>query len=151
MLILGEPSSGKSSVAAALLHKNANPSDEDSEDRQRSDFAFGYDWADVRDDADEGEHFQPSVTSTCPTGNPRVFEVRYPCKTIRIYRTLVCTDIYRVATTLPTASNVVATYSRYHRFGLDQALDIHRRALHMAQLDRDVGSRRYVSRDSDCP
>lgn len=52
LLILGEPSSGKSTLAAALLNKP--PSAEVSED-QRVDFALGYDWADVRDDADEGE------------------------------------------------------------------------------------------------
>ena len=54
ILLLGEPSSGKSTLASALLHK-AIP-DEDSGDHQRSDFALGYDWADVRDDADEGEY-----------------------------------------------------------------------------------------------
>ena len=51
VLLLGQPSTGKSSIAAALLQKPI--SDEVKED-QRSDFALGYDWADVRDDADEG-------------------------------------------------------------------------------------------------
>lgn len=53
ILILGEPSSGKSTLAAALLNKS--PSETAQED-QRLDFALGYDWADVRDDADEGEY-----------------------------------------------------------------------------------------------
>lgn len=52
LLILGEPSSGKSTLAAALLNKS--PAEEVNED-QRLDFALGYDWADLRDDADEGE------------------------------------------------------------------------------------------------
>lgn len=53
ILLLGEPSSGKSTIAAALLNKP--PSEEVKED-QRLDFALGYDWADVRDDADEGKY-----------------------------------------------------------------------------------------------
>lgn len=51
-LVLGQPSSGKSTLVSALLQKPS--SDADSEDR-RTDFALGYDWANVRDDADEGE------------------------------------------------------------------------------------------------
>lgn len=53
VLLLGQPSTGKSTLAAALLQKTSG--DEVKED-QRSDFALGYDWADVRDDADEGAH-----------------------------------------------------------------------------------------------
>lgn len=52
VLLLGQPSSGKSTIVSALLQKPA--SDEERVD-QRSDFALGYDFADVRDDADEGE------------------------------------------------------------------------------------------------
>lgn len=51
ILLLGQPSTGKSTLAAALLQKTST--DEVKED-QRLDFALGYDWADVRDDADEG-------------------------------------------------------------------------------------------------
>lgn len=47
ILLLGEPSSGKTTVTAALLRKNADEHD-------NKDFAIGYDWADVRDDGDEG-------------------------------------------------------------------------------------------------
>ena len=52
VLILGEPSSGKSTLAAALLKK---PPSEELKDDQKLDFALGYDWADVRDDGDEGK------------------------------------------------------------------------------------------------
>lgn len=52
VLLLGQPSTGKSSLVSALLQKPV--ADEEKED-QKSDFALGYDWADVRDDADEGE------------------------------------------------------------------------------------------------
>ena len=53
ILLLGEPSSGKSTIAAALLKK---PTVEDKQEQH--DFAIGYDWADVKDEADEG---------TCPS------------------------------------------------------------------------------------
>ncbi|EMD40592.1 hypothetical protein CERSUDRAFT_111182 [Gelatoporia subvermispora B] len=50
VLVLGQPSSGKSSIVSALLQK---PLEDDVKEDQRSDFALGYDWGDVRDDADE--------------------------------------------------------------------------------------------------
>lgn len=50
ILLLGQPSTGKSTLAAGLLQKP--PSDD--KDDQRTDFAVGYDFANVRDDADEG-------------------------------------------------------------------------------------------------
>ncbi|EKM59739.1 uncharacterized protein PHACADRAFT_250433 [Phanerochaete carnosa HHB-10118-sp] len=50
ILLLGESSSGKSTLASALLHKAAA---EEVQEDQRPDFALGYDWADVKDDADE--------------------------------------------------------------------------------------------------
>ncbi|KAF9782183.1 dynein light intermediate chain-domain-containing protein [Thelephora terrestris] len=50
VLILGQPSSGKSTIASALLQKP--PSDDPSE-TNLPDFALGYDWADVRDEGDE--------------------------------------------------------------------------------------------------
>lgn len=52
VLLLGQPSSGKSSLAAALLHKSVS---DEGKDDHRSDFALGYEFADVRDDADEGK------------------------------------------------------------------------------------------------
>jgi dynein light intermediate chain 1 len=53
VLLLGQPSAGKSTLAAALLQRPV--SDEAKDDLRSSDFALGYEWADVRDDADEGE------------------------------------------------------------------------------------------------
>lgn len=49
ILILGEKSSGRSVIAAGLLGKQPDDAQPD-----KTDFALGYDWADVRDDADEG-------------------------------------------------------------------------------------------------
>jgi dynein light intermediate chain 1 len=51
---LGQPSSGKSTIASALLQKQL--SDENKDDPP-SDYALGYGFADVRDDAEEGEPF----------------------------------------------------------------------------------------------
>jgi dynein light intermediate chain 1 len=53
VLILGQPSSGKSTIASALLQKPI--ADDAKDEQQRIDFALGYDFANVRDDADEGE------------------------------------------------------------------------------------------------
>ncbi|KAF8165637.1 dynein 1 light intermediate chain [Crassisporium funariophilum] len=50
ILLLGQPSAGKSTLASALLQK---PLSDEQKDDQRTDFAVGYDFADVRDEADE--------------------------------------------------------------------------------------------------
>ncbi|KAG6813441.1 hypothetical protein H0H92_011138 [Tricholoma furcatifolium] len=50
ILLLGQPLTGKSSLVSALLQK---PLSDEEKDETRSDFAVGYDFADVRDDADE--------------------------------------------------------------------------------------------------
>jgi dynein light intermediate chain 1 len=52
ILLLGQPSSGKSTLVAGLLQKDV--SDDSKDDHHRTDFAVGYDYADVRDEADEG-------------------------------------------------------------------------------------------------
>lgn len=51
ILILGQPSTGKTTLASALLQKS--PTD-GGKDEPRTDFALGYDWADVRDEGEEG-------------------------------------------------------------------------------------------------
>ena len=51
IILLGQPSSGKSTLASALLQK---PLSDERKDDQKTDFAIGYDFADVRDEADEG-------------------------------------------------------------------------------------------------
>ncbi|KAI0044606.1 hypothetical protein FA95DRAFT_245456 [Auriscalpium vulgare] len=50
VLILGQPSTGKSTLASALLQK---PASDGGKDEPRIDFAVGYDWADVRDEGEE--------------------------------------------------------------------------------------------------
>ena len=51
ILVLGQPSTGKSTLVSALLQK---PPADASKDEPRTDFALGYDWADVRDEGEEG-------------------------------------------------------------------------------------------------
>jgi dynein light intermediate chain 1, cytosolic len=51
ILVLGQPSTGKSTLVSALLQK---PAADASKDEPSTDFALGYDWADVRDEGEEG-------------------------------------------------------------------------------------------------
>ncbi|KAG7097328.1 hypothetical protein E1B28_004687 [Marasmius oreades] len=66
VLILGKPSTGKSTLTAAILRK---PAADEGKDNQKIDFALGYDFADVRDDADEDTLARLSVY-TVPSANP---------------------------------------------------------------------------------
>ncbi len=55
ILVLGQPSTGKSTLVSAILQKTAADA---SKDEPRTDFALGYDWADVRDEGEEGLSLQ---------------------------------------------------------------------------------------------
>ncbi|KAF8655336.1 hypothetical protein AX16_003109 [Volvariella volvacea WC 439] len=66
ILLLGQPSTGKSTIAAALLQKAVADSEKD--DQSRTDFALGYDFADVRDEGDEDTLARLSVY-TIPSAN----------------------------------------------------------------------------------
>ncbi|PFH49236.1 hypothetical protein AMATHDRAFT_148080 [Amanita thiersii Skay4041] len=66
VLLLGQPSTGKSAIAAALLQKPV--ADQNKED-ERSDFAIGYDFADVRDDGDEDTLARLSVYTIPSSSN----------------------------------------------------------------------------------
>ncbi|KAJ7228234.1 dynein light intermediate chain-domain-containing protein [Mycena pura] len=65
IILLGQPLTGKSTLAAGLLQKP--PSDD--KDDHRTDFAVGYDFANVRDDADEDTLARLSVY-TVPSSGP---------------------------------------------------------------------------------
>lgn len=51
ILLLGEQGSGRSNIASALLQKPLK----DAPPSNSQDFALGYDWADVRDEGEEGQ------------------------------------------------------------------------------------------------
>lgn len=55
ILLLGEPRTGKTTLAASLLQKQID------KDHAKDEFALGFDWSDVRDDADEGQFCLISV------------------------------------------------------------------------------------------
>jgi dynein light intermediate chain 1 len=57
--LLGQPSTGKSTIASALLQRQIS-TDENKED-QRIDFALGYEFVDVRDDGEEGMSGQMNI------------------------------------------------------------------------------------------
>ena len=115
VLLLGPPSSGKSVLASALLQK---PVSEESKDETRSDFALGYDWADIRDDGDDGELFiflhvkHANATS------------RYIGPSVSVHSALGCDSPYCSATAFRTAADFFAPYPCYDCFGLDASLDI---------------------------
>ncbi|KAG8952640.1 hypothetical protein FRC04_004002 [Tulasnella sp. 424] len=73
VIILGEPSSGKSTIANALLQKSSVDKQRElatkQGDRSAYDFAVGYEWADVKDEAEEDTLARLSVF-TVPSSNP---------------------------------------------------------------------------------
>ncbi|KAF9450664.1 hypothetical protein P691DRAFT_809945 [Macrolepiota fuliginosa MF-IS2] len=66
VLLLGQSSAGKSTIASALLQRP--PSLEENKEEHRIDFAVGYEFADVRDDGDEDTLARMSVY-TVPSSN----------------------------------------------------------------------------------
>ena len=109
VLILGQPSSGKSTLASALLQK---PPSDDPSDMNLPDFALGYDWADVRDEGDEGK---TTVFSLFVTTLKRLFfEDRYLGTVICVYCTIIRHDLYVPVTRFPTTATITTAYSRDH-------------------------------------
>ncbi|KAI9457300.1 dynein light intermediate chain-domain-containing protein [Russula earlei] len=66
VLVLGQPSTGKSTLVSALLQK---PAVDSNNDEPRVDFALGYDWADIRDEGEEDILTRLSVY-TVPSSAP---------------------------------------------------------------------------------
>lgn len=56
VLILGEPSTGKTTLVNALLQKSSTSTRGETGDKvPKLDFALGYQWANVKEEGDEGE------------------------------------------------------------------------------------------------
>ena len=118
VLVLGQPSTGKSTLISALLKKaSADPEKEDL----RSDFALGYDWADVKDDADEGGD---AIFACLERRYSYSVLFRYPRKTIRIHSAVGGGFIYFPASPFPPASYIPAAHGGDHRARLDKTLDV---------------------------
>ena len=76
ILVLGQPSTGKTTLVSALLQK---PAAEASKDEPRIDFALGYDWADVRDEGEEGLSLAwPRITLLHRSSPLQIFLPGYP-------------------------------------------------------------------------
>jgi hypothetical protein len=69
VLILGEPSTGKTTLANALLQRLADGSRHESgEWFGKTDFALGYQWANVKEEGEEGLRYSPQTRNdTCST------------------------------------------------------------------------------------
>jgi len=111
VLILGQPSSGKSTIASALLQK---PPPDDPSEANLPDFALGYDWADVRDEGDEGKT-TPSHSLSLVTLNQLPFENRYFGTVICVYCAVIRYDLYLSITRFFAATTIITAYSRDHR------------------------------------
>jgi len=110
VLILGQPSSGKSTLASALLQKP--PSDDPSE-ASLPNFALGYDWADVRDEGDEGKT-TPSRSLSMLTLKQLLSENRCLSTIICLYCAIICCDLYLPVARFSAATIIITAYSRGH-------------------------------------
>lgn len=127
ILLLGQPSSGKSTLASALLQK---PLSDNVPDAGRSDFAMGYDWADVRDEGDEGN----SIRAYSRPLEAYSLEYRYLSTIVRIHRAVSCICIYLSAPRLSTTTLLFTSHSRCHCPRLDETVDICRGASDLAGM-----------------
>ena len=120
ILVLGQPSTGKSTLVSALLQK---PAADVSKDEPRTDFALGYDWADVRDEGEEGL----SSLSLCSTSQNLTMQPptrRYPCPVVRIHRPFIFPFIYSPLVTLLEPSIRSSPHCGHNCAGLDTTLDL---------------------------
>ena len=135
VLILGQPSSGKSTIASALLQK---PPPDDPSEANLPDFALGYDWADVRDEGDEGKPTQFRSLSSVILKQPP-FENRYLGAVICIYCAVIRCDLYLPTTRFLASATIITAYGRDHYSRLDASVDLCRRTADVVGLGRTVG------------
>ena len=135
VLILGQPSSGKSTIASALLQK---PPSDDSTETNLPDFALGYDWADVRDEGDEGSTSLFRSYSTVTFKQP-FCENRYPGTIVCLYCAIICCDSHLSLTRFFAPATISTAYSRGYYPRLDTSLDFHRRTTDVVGLGGAVG------------
>ena len=119
ILVLGQPSSGKSTLVSALLQK---PAADASKDEPRTDYALGYDWADVRDEGEEGQSLVwPPICWSAAL--QRIYSRRYPCSVIRIYRPVIGSFVYGPRVTLLAPTVCSPSHCRRNSAGLDTPMD----------------------------
>lgn len=110
VLILGQPSSGKSTLTSALLQK---PLSDDPSEANLPDFALGYDWADVRDEGDEGKT-TPFRSLSMLILKQLLFENRCLSTVIRLYCTFIGRNLYLPVARFFTTTTIITAYSRDH-------------------------------------
>jgi len=135
ILLLGQPSTGKSTLASALLQK---PVSDEGKDDHRSDFALGYDFADVRDDADEGA--SRGIRRKTPY-SLAFFHCRYPSTPVCIYCSFCFHHIHGSTSAFPSSPPISPSYTCHDRVGLDASMVFHRRTSEVARMGRNLGER----------
>lgn len=135
VLILGQSSSGKSTIASALLQK---PPSDGSSETSLPDFALGYDWADVRDEGDEGKTslFRPH---SMVTFKQLFCENRYSGTIICLHCAIICCDLHLSVTRFFAPATILTAYSRGYYPRLDTSVDLHRGITNVAGLGGAVG------------
>ena len=111
VLILGQPSSGKFTLASALLQK---PPSDDPSDANLPDFALGYDWVDVRDEGDEGKIALFRSLSPVTLKQLFFFESRHLSTAICLHCAVIRYNLYLPITGFPAATTIITAYSRDH-------------------------------------
>jgi dynein light intermediate chain 1 len=114
VVVLGEPQSGKSTLVQHLLQKKDN-NDVNGKD---ADFALGYDWADVRDEGDEGIYYK--------TGFVRVrltLYTRHTRSTVGLYCTFFGPSASITTSALSPSQNKSHKHTCHNHLGLDQTLE----------------------------
>lgn len=135
VIILGEPSSGKSTIANALLQKSSVDKQRElatkQGDRSAYDFAVGYEWADVKDEAEEGRQ---SSRGSQTTLTPEITLSRYTGTPFCVFGPFLKSGpSCSIASLCPTKIRSAALGGR-HRPRLDAPMDVCRTALHLARL-----------------
>jgi len=132
ILLLGEPQTGKSTITAALLQKQLE------KDQVHDDFALGYGWADVRDEADEGMYISTLGLidhSFCTRKH------RYVGKVIRIHCSIFQPSPPWTRSEGTFGKSLAAQYPHYDITRLDEAMDVCRAAGKLADMGRQMGQR----------
>ena len=133
IILLGQPSTGKSTIASALLRR--------AEENKHSDFVLGYGFTDVRDDGDEGayahknltsSHSQPSLQISLPVSpftpsHPQTHPTQHCCPTFCL-------------------SHNAAPYLGYDPPGLNTTLVMGRGIVHVAAVGKPMDQGRWFQR-----
>jgi hypothetical protein len=136
ILLLGEPQTGKSTITAALLQKQLE------KDQIHDDFALGYGWTDIRDEADEG---MCSSSFGLIGRSFRTRKHRYVGTVIRIHCTILQSGPPRTSAASTSGKSLAAQHPCYDITRLDEAMDVYRAVGKLAGMGRQVDQRRWQS------